>query len=94
MTYLLLPFVGGLAGSLHCVGMCGPFALALGSGERRVWGSVLYNLGRVGTLLGLGALCGTVGAAVIASGPAALAGRALALAAGMRKNHAHLGTHG
>lgn len=82
MSYLLLPFVGGLAGSLHCVGMCGPFALALGSGERRVWRSALYNLGRVGTLLGLGALSGTFGAVLVASGPAALAGRALALATG------------
>lgn len=82
VSYLLLPFVGGLAGSLHCVGMCGPFALALGSGERRVWRSLLYNLGRVGTLLGLGALSGAFGAVVLASGPAVLAGRVLALVAG------------
>jgi len=83
MAFLLLPFVGGLAGSLHCVGMCGPFALALGSGERRLRSSMLYNLGRVGTLLGLGALSGGLGAAVVASGPAALAGRALAIVAGV-----------
>jgi hypothetical protein len=79
----LLPFFGGLAGSLHCVGMCGPFALALGSGDRRLWRSALYNAGRVGTLVGLGALAGTFGAVVTASGPAAFAGRALAVVAGL-----------
>ena len=81
MSYLL-PFVGGLAGSLHCVGMCGPFALALGAGDRRIWRGMLYNLGRVGTLLGIGAMSGTLGAVVVASGPAAVAGRALAIVAG------------
>lgn len=81
MRYLL-PFIGGLAGSLHCVGMCGPFALALGGGDRRIWRSVLYNAGRVGTLLGLGAMSGTLGAIVVASGPAAMAGRVLAIVAG------------
>jgi len=83
MAYLLLPLMGGLAGSLHCVGMCGPFALALGGGGHGWRRSLLYNLGRVGTLLGLGALAGGLGAAVVASGPAALAGRVLALAAGL-----------
>jgi sulfite exporter TauE/SafE len=78
----LLPFFGGLAASLHCVGMCGPFALALGAGTHRVWRGVLYNLGRVGTLLGLGAMSGALGAAVVASGPTAVAGRVLAIVAG------------
>lgn len=80
---LLVPLMGGLAGSLHCVGMCGPFALALGSGPHRLRRSALYNLGRVGTLLGLGAISGTLGAVVVASGPALWAGRALSLVAGV-----------
>lgn len=81
MAYLL-PFFGGLAGSLHCVGMCGPFALALGAGDGRVRRTLLYQVGRVGTLLGLGAVAGTLGAIVVASGPAYVAGRVLALVAG------------
>lgn len=82
VTYWL-PFLGGLAGSLHCIGMCGPFALALGQGERRVWRSVLYNVGRLGTLIGLGAVAGAFGAVVTAEGPGAFAGRALAVGAGL-----------
>jgi hypothetical protein len=34
---LLVPFLGGLAGSLHCVGMCGVFPLALRQGDRPVY---------------------------------------------------------
>ena len=30
MTELPLVFLGGLLGSSHCIGMCGPLALALG----------------------------------------------------------------
>jgi sulfite exporter TauE/SafE len=80
----LAMFAGGIAGSLHCVGMCGvfPLALARGAPGGRWRRQVLYNVGRVNTLVGLGALAGATGAAVVASGPVALAGRALALAGG------------
>ena len=30
MTYYALLFIAGLAGSFHCIGMCGGFACALG----------------------------------------------------------------
>ena len=30
MTYYLVIFAAGFAGSFHCVGMCGGFACALG----------------------------------------------------------------
>lgn len=57
--------LAGLIGSLHCVGMCGPIALAL-PGQSRGWqrmlpGRVLYNLGRVVTYSFLGLLMGAFG---------------------------------
>lgn len=55
----------GLAGSLHCVGMCGPIALALvpGAPARRAaaWQSLAYNAGRVSTYAALGGLFGLLG---------------------------------
>jgi sulfite exporter TauE/SafE len=58
-------FVVGLVGSLHCVGMCGPIALALpqGFGSRMgILGSrLLYNFGRVITYALLGAVLGLIG---------------------------------
>lgn len=83
MTYLLL-FVAGLASSIHCIGMCGPFAMAI-AGERRerTWvRSALYNAARVNTLVLIGAVCGGVGAVVVAAGPLREVERLLALLAG------------
>jgi uncharacterized protein len=55
----------GLAGALHCIGMCGPIALALPRTQERashfVLGRLLYQFGRItiytlmGLLVGLGA---------------------------------------
>jgi len=60
---LITPLTIGLVGSLHCIGMCGPIALALPlkgkNNIQRVFGLLLYNLGRIityglfGTLFGL-----------------------------------------
>ena len=61
-------------GSLHCVGMCGPFALwASGAGQRvRPWELAgrlgLYHVGRLVTFLGGGLLVGLAGAAISAGG--------------------------
>jgi hypothetical protein len=65
-------FLIGLAGSLHCIGMCGPIAVALPGGANsrlaQLWGRVMYNVGRILTyaLLGLGA--GLVGQTIHVSG--------------------------
>ncbi len=77
-------FLGGIAGSLHCVGMCGAFPLALAGGARRrpVLRQVLYNLGRLQALVFIGALSGAAGAALVALAPVRAVERALALAAG------------
>ncbi|HZS03527.1 MAG TPA: sulfite exporter TauE/SafE family protein [Blastocatellia bacterium] len=62
----------GLFGSLHCVGMCGPLALALPrAGNARGHfhaGRVLYNLGRVTTYALLGAAFGLAGSAARLAG--------------------------
>ncbi len=78
----LLTFLGGLAGSLHCVGMCGAFPLALAAGRRGFARQLLYNVGRLNTLLFIGALSGALGAAVVGAGPVRLLERGLALVAG------------
>jgi sulfite exporter TauE/SafE len=65
MTYYLVVFVSGLAGSFHCIGMCGGFACALGHDPRGPGATtlrhLLYNLGRLTTYCFLGALAGTLG---------------------------------
>jgi sulfite exporter TauE/SafE len=83
MTAFLL-FAGGLAGSLHCAGMCGGFALALGAhGTRPVARQLLYNLARVNTLIVIGALSGALGAGLVRIGPLPSAERALAAVAAL-----------
>ena len=58
-------FITGLIGSLHCVGMCGPIALALPVGNQPAWkqltGKAFYHAGRITTYSLLGALLGTFG---------------------------------
>jgi sulfite exporter TauE/SafE len=83
MTYALI-FLGGLAGSLHCVGMCGGFPLALAGRvpPRNLVRQLLYNAGRLNTLVFIGAVCGALGAAVVAAGPVRRLEQVLAIAAG------------
>jgi len=65
MTILFTALLLGLAGSLHCVGMCGPIALSLPlRGETvlsKIWGSMLWSLGRILTYSIMGALFGLIG---------------------------------
>lgn len=64
-------FVMGLAGSLHCIGMCGPLALSLpvshNNGMSRITGGLLYNSGRVLSYAMMGLLLGSLGSLVIAT---------------------------
>ena len=64
-------FVMGFAGSLHCVGMCGPLALSLpvshANNLSRLAGGAIYNLGRILSYAVLGLIFGTVGKFLIAS---------------------------
>lgn len=58
---LLTAFITGLVGSLHCVGMCGPIALALPRGGHVIQDQLVYNLGRTVTYSMLGAVVGIIG---------------------------------
>lgn len=55
----------GLASSLHCVGMCGPIALALPlnrkSESSKVLGLLSYNVGRILSYASLGLIFGALG---------------------------------
>jgi len=65
MMIFLTAFLLGLFGSLHCAGMCGPIALSLPlRGEsllQKIWGSILWSLGRIVTYSLMGALFGLIG---------------------------------
>lgn len=58
-------FMIGLAGSLHCMGMCGPISMLLPGDKskrgRYILGRVVYNLGRIFTYSLLGLLIGLAG---------------------------------
>ena len=65
----LAGFMMGLAGSLHCAGMCGPIAMALPKMSTHtshfIVGRVLYQLGRIASYMVLGLIAG-LGTSVIA----------------------------
>jgi uncharacterized protein len=67
VTYFLLLFASGFAGSFHCIGMCGGFACAFGRSAQGYTATVLrhllYNIGRLTTYCFLGGLAGTLGQA-------------------------------
>ena len=65
---LAAALAAGLVGSLHCIGMCGGFAILCG---RRVPDTALWHAGRLTTYATLGALAGAFGAMV--PGPSWLA---------------------
>jgi hypothetical protein len=72
MDLLWTALILGLAGSLHCIGMCGPIAIALpvGNGSRFNYtvGRIAYNLGRSVTYALLGLFCGFVGKTILMAG--------------------------
>jgi sulfite exporter TauE/SafE len=96
VTYYLVIFAAGFAGSFHCIGMCGGFACALGHDPRGQTATVgrhlLYNAGRLTTYCFLGAIAGALGevwctsqgmAVPMLNGPLDAAQRFLAIAAGL-----------
>ena len=96
MTYYLVIFAAGFAGSFHCIGMCGGFACALGrdsGGAAATAGRpMLNNPGPLTTYCFLGAVAGALGemlctsrglAVPVLNGPLDGAQRVLAIAAGL-----------
>jgi len=76
IEYFLI-FLAGLAGSAHCMAMCGGFACALGSDPRghvaTLRRHLIYNLGRLSTYCFLGAVVGSVGVMLVGHGGEATA---------------------
>lgn len=70
--YLWTAFLVGLAGSLHCIGMCGPIVIALPSSQQSrshlIRGRVSYNMGRVLTYAIIGLLFGLFGKGIAMAG--------------------------
>ena len=89
MTALLLAVVAAsLAGSLHCVGMCGAFVAFYSGGDAGTgpWRFAIhgvYSLGRLAAYAVLGAAAGTLGATLDLAGRLAGLQRTAALVAGV-----------
>ena len=88
MIELPLVLVAGLLGSSHCIGMCGPFALAIGGSAPTMSANLrrqlLYSTGRIFTYTVLGAAVGFGGWRLAKSVPAIVNLPAiLAIVAGM-----------
>jgi sulfite exporter TauE/SafE len=58
----IAPFLIGLAGSLHCVGMCSPLVMAVSrGGNNAIFRNLQYNLGRILTYGILGSIVSLAG---------------------------------
>lgn len=72
MEFLIAALSLGFLGSFHCIGMCGPIALALPLGRettfKRIVGGLLYNLGRVFTYGIFGLIFGLLGKGFVLGG--------------------------
>ncbi len=69
LASISLAFILGFGGSLHCLGMCGPIALALPVHRKpllqRILALWLYNSGRILTYGIVGLLAGTLGSGLL-----------------------------
>jgi sulfite exporter TauE/SafE len=89
LQYLLV-FLAGLAGSVHCIAMCGGFACAMGADSRGAAATLrrqlIYNVGRATTYCFLGTVVGYLGVMLVGhqaeATPFSLGQRALALVSG------------
>jgi len=65
LQLFLVAFTIGIVGSFHCVGMCGPLALALpisnDSFAAKFFGAFIYNAGRIVTYTVFGLIFGLIG---------------------------------
>lgn len=65
MEFALAAIALGFLGSFHCIGMCGPIALALPIGQKspvaKIFSILSYNFGRVATYALFGAFAGLIG---------------------------------
>lgn len=71
MDFIWAALVLGVAGSLHCIGMCGPLVMAVHSarsGGNWWYKKSLYHLARISVYGVLGAISGAIGQAFVAFG--------------------------
>lgn len=72
MSLFIAAITLGFLGSFHCVGMCGPIALALPLNSHTVFskisGAIVYNSGRIITYALMGAFFGLVGESFVIAG--------------------------
>ena len=72
MNLILTALTLGFLGSFHCVGMCGPIALALpldrSSPLSKYSGTLIYNIGRMFTYALLGGFFGLLGESFVIAG--------------------------
>ncbi len=72
LPVLISGFTLGAAGSLHCVGMCGPLSLALPvhqlTGIKKFFSLLFYQIGRIVTYSIIGLLFGLAGRRIYISG--------------------------
>ena len=65
---LLAGLILGITSNLHCVGMCGPIAMAIPVNRKNNWtilaGVLQYNFGRILTYMLLGLIVGSIGISV------------------------------
>lgn len=65
MSTYQIAFYIGLFGSIHCIGMCGPLAFAIPTGDKRrwlfAWDKLVYQFGRIISYSLLGLLIGLIG---------------------------------
>lgn len=65
ITIFISAFILGIISNLHCIGMCGPIALAVPLNRTSTWtklaGILQYNFGRIITYFILGAIVGVLG---------------------------------
>lgn len=71
LTLAMAVVTASLLGSLHCVGMCGPFALWATAGGSSRGTVAAYHLGRLTTFLSAGLVAGLLGTALSIGGQVA-----------------------
>ena len=67
-TFLITGFILGLTSNFHCIGMCGPIALAVPVNRKNnatiLFGAFQYNLGRIISYSLLGIVVGMIGLSI------------------------------
>lgn len=68
MTFIITGFILGLTSNFHCIGMCGPIALAIPVNRKNnftiLFGAIQYNTGRIISYAVLGVVVGMIGLSI------------------------------